>query len=96
MDPVQIPQLFLRFALPQRLTLEDGTEVRISVVETEVDSSRLTLKLEFDLCIVFISVRTVAVPTYGLLVPYIHRAVASLRLAATALLDQGFPLPTVD
>ena len=89
MNAERFSQVFLSVTLPQILVLEDGTEVRISVVEPiTLPSSRLTLKLEFDLCIVFVSVRLDSAGTYGLLVPVINRAIASLRLAVAALHSQ--------
>ena len=80
--------VFVSLVLPQILLLDDGSEVRISTVETNTVTSRLTLKLQFDEAIVYISVPSVAPHTYGQLVPIIRTAIRNLRQTARALLTQ--------
>ena len=87
MDAATTAQTELVTHLPFSLTLEDGSVVRVSSLATVANHT--TLKLEFDLCVVFVSVRSDSPATYGLLVPILRRAIASLRLAVSAIVDQA-------
>ena len=77
----------LNLTLPLTLTLEDQTEVRVSGVEAGTLAPRLTIKLEFDEVIIFISVPLgTSATTHSSLVPLLQQAVSSLRSAQRAVL----------
>ncbi len=80
--------LVLTSLLPFTVNLEGNTEVRVSGVEAGTINPRLTVKLEFDDVIIFISIPIGSVvPTYSSFVPLLQQAVVSLRSVQRAVLQ---------
>ena len=86
MDVAPFGNLVLTSLLPFSVTLEDNTEVRVSEVEAGTVTPRLTVKLEFEGIIIFISVPLGSTePTYSSLIPLLQQAVGSLRSVQRAV-----------